>query len=192
MDTFFQNDIDNLRGSFLVSTSQMPDPRFEEQVIYICSHSIEGAVGVAVNCPDPNLTLTQIIREMNFKSSVPELPPVYIGGPVSLGAAFILYRDHAPDNVIGMEIDQQISLTRDRAMLEAIAAGNGPKDFLFILGYAGWGPGQLEAELHDSGWLIVPGDDKIIFDLPDAEKWKAAAEYYGIDIVTYNENVGYA
>lgn len=192
MDTFIQNDIESLRGFFLVSTPQMPDPRFAEQVIYICSHSAEGAIGVSINRPDLSLTLAQIMREMNLDIPTLDLPSVYIGGPVSLEAAFILYRNDFRKDAMGIEVDEQIFLTRDRLMLEAIASGNGPEDFLFILGYAGWGPGQLEAELHDNGWLIVPGDDKIIFDLPDSEKWKAAAEHYGIDIVTFNENVGYA
>lgn len=183
--------VESLKGSFLVSTPLMPDPRFEGQVIYICSHGVDGTIGVAINRPDPNLTLVQIMREMSLDIPGVDLPPVYIGGPVSLEAAFILYRfEHELDT--GMYVDNNITLTRDKEMLTAISEGNGPKDYIFILGYAGWGPGQLEKELHDNGWLVLPGDDKIIFDLPDEEKWKAAAQQYGIDIVTFNESAGYA
>ncbi len=191
MEHISDTNAESLKGSFLVSTPLMPDPRFEGQVIYICSHGVDGTVGVAINRPDPGLTLAQIMSEMNLNIPVADLPPVYIGGPVSLEAAFILYRsEHKLDT--GMYIDNDITLTRDKEMLTAISEGNGPKDYLFVLGYAGWGPGQLEEELHDNGWLVLPGDNKIIFDLPDEDKWKAAAEQYGIDIVTFNESAGNA
>lgn len=186
-----QNNIESLTGSFLVSTQQMPDPRFEGQVIYVCSHGIDGALGVAINKPDVHLTLAQILREIGMDLPKDELPPVYIGGPVALDAAFILFRSGAYGSN-GIEVTPTISLTREKDVLQAIAEGVGPKDYLFLLGYAGWQPGQLEAELHDNGWLVVPGDESIIFDLPNEQKWQAAAMQYGIDIVTFNESIGYA
>ena len=192
MNKNINDNIESLVGSFLVSTPQMPDPRFESQLIYICSHGVDGALGVVVNRPDTTVTLTQILCEMDMGLPENDLPPVHIGGPISLEAAFILYRssDYYYDQCL--DVTSQIALTREKEVLEAIGQGNGPKDYLFLLGYAGWGPGQLEDELQDNSWLVVPGDDRIIFDIPDDQKWQAAAQQYGIDIITFNENVGYA
>jgi putative transcriptional regulator len=84
--------IDTLTGSFLVSTPRMPDPRFEEQVILICAHSHEGAMGVAVNKPNPAFSLSEILNGAHLPVPGKRLPPVYIGGPVELESAFILYQ----------------------------------------------------------------------------------------------------
>ena len=192
MNKNMNDNMESLTGSFLVSTPQMPDPRFESQLIYICSHGVEGALGVIVNRPDSTVTLTQILREMNMGLPEEDLPSVYIGGPISLEAAFILYRSCDYCNDQCLEVTSDIALTREKEVLEAIGRGTGPKDYLFLLGYAGWEPGQLEGELQDNSWLVAPGDDRIIFDIPDDQKWQAAAQQYGIDIVTFNENVGYA
>jgi putative transcriptional regulator len=183
--------LDNLTGSFLISTPRMPDPRFEEQVIYICAHSPEGAMGVAVNKPNALFTLPEILRGANLP--VPEiiLPPVYIGGPVELESAFILYRsDYQAEHQL--EVSATIALSRETKILEDIAHARGPEKYMFLLGYAGWGPGQLETELIADGWLTVPGDDNIIFDVADEDKWRTAAMLYGIDISTFGDVIGYA
>lgn len=183
--------IDTLAGSFLVSTQKMPDPRFEEQVIYICAHSSEGAMGVAINKTSPMLTIDDVLRGANI--TVPEfpLPPVHIGGPVELESAFILY-EASYKTEHQLEISASISLSRETKVLEDIANSIGPERYLFILGYAGWGPGQLEFELMEDGWLTVPGEDHIIFDIPDEDKWRTAAMQYGIDIATFGDVIGYA
>lgn len=183
--------IDNLTGSFLISTPKMPDPRFEEQVIYICAHSHEGAMGVAVNKPNPLFSLAEILKGAGLPVPTGSLPPVYIGGPVELESAFILYKsDYRTD--YQLEVSSTISLSRETKVLEDIARGRGPEKFLFILGYAGWGPGQLEQELVEDGWLMVPGEDHVIFDVPDEEKWRTAAMMYGIDISVFGDIVGNA
>ena len=183
--------IDTLTGSFLISTQKMPDPRFEEQVIYICAHSHEGAMGVAINKPNPLFSLAEILRGANLPVPENPLPPIYIGGPVELESAFILYRsDYRTD--YQLEISPTISLSRETRVLEDIARCKGPEKYLFILGYAGWGPGQLEQELVEDGWLMVPADDHVIFDVPDEEKWRTAAMLYGIDISVFGDVVGNA
>ncbi len=183
--------IDSLTGSFLVSTPQMPDPRFEEQVIYICAHSSEGAMGLAINKPNSAFTLAEVLQGADLPIPDIELPLVYVGGPVELESACILYRsDYSTE--YQLEVTPTISLSRETKVLEDIAKGRGPGSYLFLLGYTGWGPGQLERELVDDGWLTVPGDDNIIFNLPDDEKWKAAAMQYGIDISTFGDVIGYA
>ena len=181
----------SLTGTFLVSTPQMPDPRFEEHVIYICAHSDEGAMGVAINQPNRAFSLAEILRGANLPIPPGELPSVYIGGPVELESAFILYLSGYKAQH-RLDISETVSLTRETKVLEDIALGRGPKHYLFILGYTGWGPGQLENELMENGWLSVPANDEIIFNNPDEFKWKAAAMHYGIDIATYEDVIGNA
>lgn len=183
--------IDWLTGSFLISTQNMPDPRFEEQVIYICAHSEEGAMGVAINRPNTMFSMSEILQSAGLPVPKNELPPVYIGGPVELESAFILYSsDYKTD--YQLEVSPTVFLSRETKVLEDIAKGQGPGKYLFLLGYAGWGPGQLERELLDDGWLTVPGNDTIIFDTPNEDKWRAAALQYGIDISVFGDVVGRA
>lgn len=180
-----------LAGHFLISTQQMPDPRFEEHVIYICAHSLEGAMGVAVNRPNTVFSLAEILSSANLPIPQKALPPVYIGGPVELESAFVLYKsNYVSENKL--DVSDTVALTRDTKVLEDLAWGRGPEEYLFILGYTGWGPGQLENELTENGWLTVPANDDIIFSMPDEMKWKAAAMQYGIDISVYDDEIGYA
>lgn len=191
MNTENPSVIDNLTGSFLISTPKMPDPRFEEQVIYICAHSHEGAMGVAINKPNPLFSLAEILRSAGLPVPDVTLPPVYIGGPVELESAFILYRSEYRTEY-QLEVSPTISLSRETKVLDDIARQRGPDKYLFILGYAGWGPGQLEQELVDDGWLMVPAEDHVIFDVPDEDKWRTAAMMYGIDISVFGDIVGNA
>jgi putative transcriptional regulator len=183
--------IDTLTGSFLISTPQMPDPRFEEQVILICAHGDEGAMGVAVNKPSPYFCLEEILKSAQLPLPDMKLPPVHIGGPVELESAFVLYRS-SYRATHQLEVSSSVSLSRETKILEDISRGEGPHHYLFLLGYAGWGPGQLEAELLADGWLSLPADDSIIFDIGDQEKWRTAASLYGIDISTLGDMAGYA
>ncbi len=183
--------IDTLTGSFLISTPKMPDPRFEEQVVYICAHNQEGAMGVVINRPNQMFTLGEVLQGAGLPIPEGELPPVYIGGPVELESAFILYTSDYHTE-FELAVSPTISLSRETKVLEDIAASRGPEKYLFILGYAGWGPGQLEQELVDNGWLTVPSDDHIIFDVADEDKWRNAAMLYGIDISVFSDIVGKA
>lgn len=182
----------SLAGSFLVSTPQMPDPRFEEHVIYICAHNEDGAMGVSVNRPNHIFSLAEILQGASLPVPEKTLPPVYIGGPVELESAFILYLSDDYQAEHKLDVSETVSLTRETKVLEEISRGGGPSTFLFILGYTGWGPGQLEHELLDKGWLTLPANDSIIFQMPDELKWKAAAMQYGIDIATFEDVIGYA
>lgn len=183
--------IDTLTGSFLLSTPQMPDPRFAEQVIYICSHSHEGAVGIAINKPNLSVTLQEVLATNNYPVPDGLNASIYTGGPVESNAAFILYGSeyHTDQH---LEVSSTVYMTRDTRVLEDIGNNRGPERFLFAVGYAGWGPGQLEDELLREGWLTVPAEDTIIFDVPDEEKWHRAAALYGIDISIYQDSIGNA
>lgn len=183
--------MESLQGSFLLSTSKMPDPRFREKLIYMCGHTDEGAIGLIVNNPLPDVTLDEILRTANIPLPDFELPPIYLGGPVEMESGFLLYTaDYQVENQL--QVSATVCLSSDPQILQDIALQNGPNNYLFLLGYAGWGPGQLENELTDEGWLILPADDNIIFNTPDDMKWKVAAQKFGIDITTYGDVVGSA
>jgi putative transcriptional regulator len=183
--------MESLTGHFLISTPQMPDPRFQEQVIYICVHNEDGAMGLVINNPNPEITLFDVLHGSNLAIPEGSLPPVYIGGPVDADAGFILYAGEIPDRH-SIEVKPGIYVSRDSRLLEDISLGQGPKDFLFMLGYAGWGIGQLEGELMDSSWLTVPADIDILFHTPDEHKWRKAAKIYGIDIAAFGDVIGSA
>ncbi len=190
MDTF-----DDLTGKFLVATPKMPDPRFAQSVILICAHSPhEGAMGVAVNRLHGRLSLDEVLFAPAQEEVV--LPDVYLGGPVGVEAGFVLYEPENPEEEKGTDtvitVCPDIILSRDRRMLEEIICGRGPKHYLFMVGYAGWGTGQLEMELTRDGWLIVPADADILFRTPAGRRWQAAGERYGIDIALFNDETGNA
>ena len=169
----------------------MPDPRFQEQVIFLCAHNEEGAMGLVINNPNFEITFREVLQGANLPVSVKDLPPVYIGGPVDLEAGFILYSsDYCNPNAL--EVTAEISLSRDSRVLMDIALGKGPRHFLFMLGYAGWGAGQLESELVDNSWLTLPGNFDILFNTPNELKWKLAANSFGIDITMFGDVVGNA
>lgn len=183
--------MESLSGHFLISTLQMPDPRFQEQVIYLCAHNDEGAMGLVINNPNFDITLQDILKGASLPVPDRELPPVYMGGPVEMDAGFILYSSEY-FNSHALEITPEIYLSRDTKLLLDISKDNGPEHYLFMLGYAGWGPGQLEDELIDNSWLAVPGNFDILFNTPDENKWKLAANSFGVDISIFGDVVGNA
>jgi len=183
--------MESLKGHFLIATAQMPDPRFREQVVYICAHTAEGAMGLVVNHPIPDLTLADILESTDLPVPSHQLPSVYMGGPVEIENGFFLHSaEYHPRNYI--EVSDKVILSRDPDILRDITQGRGPAQYLFLLGYAGWAPGQLEHELTVNGWLTVPGDEHILFHTPDEQKWKEAAKGYGIDISLYGDVIGSA
>ena len=183
--------MENLSGHFLISTPQMPDERFREQVIYLCTHNDEGAMGMVINNPHPEISMIEVLSCANIPIPEDPLPPVYMGGPVERDAGFILYQSENPMQK-SMQITPKVALSRDSRLLAEISAGNGPRAFLFMLGYAGWAPGQLELELMGNSWLTVPADLHVMFHTPDHCKWKKAAFRFGIDISMFSDAIGNA
>ena len=148
-------------------------------------------MGVVINKPNEEISMMEVLLGTNIPLPEGPLPPVYNGGPVEMEAGFILY---SSDSEAGksLKVTPNIYLSRESKLLEKISKGEGPKNYLFLLGYAGWGPGQLEIELMDNSWLTVPGDMHVLFDTPDDLKWKQAARRYGINISIFNNIVGNA
>lgn len=183
--------IETLQGYFLIATPQMPDPNFAGKVVYICAHNNEGAMGVVVNEPIPELSLADVFKSADIPLPAGLSSSVYLGGPVEVANAFFLYSsDYRVRHFLA--VSETVSLTSDPQLLYDLAAGRGPKNLLVTLGYSGWGPGQLETELSADGWLTLPADDEIIFRTPDREKWQKAARRHGIDITLFGDVVGSA
>jgi putative transcriptional regulator len=183
--------MNSLQGQFLIATSQMPDPRFQEQVIYMCAHNEEGAMGLVINQPIPNVSMADILRSANIEVSDIKLPPVYMGGPVEMDSAFFLYSSEY-ETTHFLAVSETVRLSRDPDILHDIAGNRGPRKYIFLIGYAGWGPGQLESELGMNGWLALPAEDEVLFHTPDDQKWQLAAKRHGIDIELYGDVIGSA
>jgi putative transcriptional regulator len=171
----------SLTGQLLVAMPGMPDPRFAHAVIFLVSHSAEGAMGLVVNQVAERLSFTGIAEQLGIELDRHACARrVHVGGPVETGRGFVL---HTPDVVrdATLVIDQRFALTATIDMLKAIATGQGPERAVFALGYAGWAPGQLDEEIQRNGWLVVPGDPEIVYRAPDEQKWEQALRRLGID-----------
>ena len=117
---------------------------------------------------------------------------MHFGGPVETGRGFVLHSDEYRSAMQTMEIEGGFALTATLDVLEDIASGEGPRSALLMLGYAGWGPGQLEAEIAQNGWLTADATTELVFDLPDAQKWEAALRSLGIDPLVLSASAGRA
>ncbi len=172
----------NLTGKLLVAMPGMGDPRFAHSVIYLASHSDLGAMGLMVNKPAPELRLSDVLDQLVEDMAISDTQlGVHIGGPVETGRGFVLHSGDYTSAIGTQIVAPEFSLTTTLDILEDIAAGRGPRRTLLTLGYAGWGPDQLESEIARNGWLTCDAQADLVFDLPDAQKWSAALNSIGID-----------
>lgn len=169
----------NLRGHLLVAMPQMEDPNFHKTVILLCEATAEGAMGIVVNRPMP-FTLGQVYEGQEIKERESADEPVHFGGPVQTEVGFLLYEGGA-EYQSSLYVDRGISLGTSLDILRDIARGTGPDRFLFALGYAGWGPDQLEGELARNDWLLVPLDPELIFTTSPERRWEKAVRSLGIE-----------
>ncbi|MBO0735945.1 MAG: YqgE/AlgH family protein [Alphaproteobacteria bacterium] len=172
---------------------QMLDQRFARSVIYLCAHSEDaGAMGLVINKLLGSLMLGELFTQLDISpSGAADSRPVHFGGPVEAGRGFVL---HTADYSEGttMIVDGNIAVTATLEILRAIGKGQGPRRSLFALGYAGWAPGQLDAEIQANGWLSVTADDDIIFDTDQDGKWRRALGRLGIDLSMLSTDAGHA
>jgi putative transcriptional regulator len=167
---------DYLTGQLLVATPEMRDPRFVETVIYMVKHSSEGAFGLVINRPLAKGPVEDLLKGFGMDSSGAKGEIiVHYGGPVSPSAGFVL---HSDDVLLeeSAKVANGIAMTSDPKLIEAMAQGKGPRQSLFILGYAGWAPGQLEGELVAGSWFVVSGDKALIFGQDADRKWRQAMD----------------
>ncbi len=181
-----------LDGHLLVAMPQMSDPRFARSVIYLCAHSAEGAMGMVVNKLIDSITFPDLLRQLNIDTGpVSDRIRVHFGGPVESGRGFVLHSDdYMQDSTL--VIKHGIALTATVDVLRAIAGGSGPRQSMLALGYAGWAPGQLDAEIQANGWLHVDPDDGLVFGTDLESKWQAAINKLGIDISLLSSTAGRA
>ncbi len=190
------DEIDNiggyLPGQLLIAMPTMSDPRFERSVIYMCAHTSEGAMGLVLNRLMGSVTFPDLLEQIGIETkNVEDEIRIHFGGPVESGRGFVL---HSADYLLDgtLVVDDGIALTASVDILRAIADGGGPRHRLLTLGYAGWGPGQLEDEIQANGWLNVPADPNLVFDDDLDGKWQASLAKIGIDLTSLSGQAGHA
>ncbi|WP_150526177.1 YqgE/AlgH family protein [Roseibium sediminis] len=190
----------SLEGQILIAMPNMDDGRFDHSVIYMCSHSEQGAMGLVLNQVARHLSFEDLLMQLDIVNddSAILLPKsirgmnVYKGGPVEVERGFVLHSDDYVIDRSTLPIDNGICLTATLEILKAMADGRGPTRALLALGYAGWAPGQLETEIQENGWLTGPADPNLIFDPESERKWQRAMESIGIDPAMLSGEAGHA
>ncbi|MCS6947950.1 MAG: YqgE/AlgH family protein [Steroidobacteraceae bacterium] len=170
-----------LTNHLLVAMPSLTDPNFREAVALICEHSPEkGALGIVLNKPLP-MTLSQVLEQMQLEARDAEIASrsVLRGGPVHMDRGFVIHRAGG-DWDSTHRVSDSIQVTTSRDVLAAMARGEGPGDAFIALGYAGWDAGQLEREVLDNAWLVLPVDEAIVFEMPYGERWPAVWRKLGI------------
>lgn len=167
---------EGLAGQLLVASPEMKDPRFVETVIYMVKDDREGALGLVINRPLAKGPIQDLLKGFHADTQgVKGEIVIYYGGPVTPAAGFVL---HSDDVLLdsSTEVKDGIAVTSDARLITAIGQGKGPRQALVIMGYAGWAPGQLEAELKAEAWVVVPADKKLIFGKDAEQKWRQALD----------------
>ncbi len=190
----------SLEGQFLIAMPSMADSRFEHSVVFVCSHSEQGAMGLVVNQVARHLSLEELLIQLDIVNddNAIRLPEqvrdmnVHKGGPVEVERGFVLHSDDFMLNQSTLTIDHGICLTATLEILRAMAQGTGPSQAMLALGYAGWAPGQLENEIQANGWLTAPADPDILFDADTESKWHRALASLGIDPAMLFSDAGHA
>ena len=183
----------DLTGKLIVAMPAMGDPRFRRAVILVCAHTPYGAMGLIVNKPMPDLKFSDLLAQLK----VPHFGPgrdirIQFGGPVERERGFVL---HSPDYASGQataQVSPAYGMTGTLDVLQALASGSGPTQAILALGYSGWGPGQLEAEIARNDWLTAEASDPLIFGDQDLSKWRQALHTMGIDPVSLSPTSGRA
>ena len=181
----------SLKNQFLLAMPNQAGTYFANTVTYVCEHNDDGAMGLMINRPS-ELTLVELLSQMGLQpTGVSSDIQVMEGGPVATERGFVLHtQDRAFES--SLELGNGLMLSTAREILEAIAGGEGPTDFLVTLGYAGWGGGQLEDEMKENAWLNCPGDADVLFRTPFDERVNKAAAALGIDFRLMSGQAGHA
>lgn len=183
----------NLEGKLLVAMPSMGDPRFEHAVVLVCAHSAKGAMGLIINKPTPEIRMSDVLDQLDILSSQRARDMiVHFGGPVETGRGFVLHSTDYTSSLNTLVVDGAFGMTATLDILEEIAEGRGPAQAMMMLGYAGWGGGQLENEIAQNGWLTTNASSDLVFDLPAGRKWSAALNTLGVDPINLSPAAGHA
>ena len=190
----------NLTNQFLIAMPGMGDGTFAGTVVYLCEHTDKGALGLVINKPI-DITLKNLFEKVELSLDREDLAeaPVYFGGPVQTERGFVLHEPSPPaeDGEDGaynssLKVEGGLEMTTSKDVLEAMAAGSGPKRVLVTLGYSGWGAGQLEDEIKKNGWITVEAEPHVIFDTPVDQRYDKALSLLGIDPMMLSSAAGHA
>ena len=181
-----------LEGQLLIAMPQMSDPRFERTVIYLCAHSAAGAMGLVINRALEHITFPDLLNQLGIDvPTIEDQIVVQFGGPVESGRGFVLHTaDYVQES--SLVVNDDIALTATVDVLKAMATGSGPRHSLLALGYAGWAPGQLDAEIQANGWLHAVPDNQLVFGADLIDKWPKAMAKAGVDVSLLSTEAGHA
>ncbi|HPD91964.1 MAG: YqgE/AlgH family protein [Rhodobacter sp.] len=185
----------DLTGTLLISTPAMGDPRFAHSVIYLCAHSDEGAFGLVLNRPLKRVGLADVLDQVGIEGGAAlDRRRVLAGGPVETQRGFVLHDGALVEgDASGQTLPDGLVLSASTDVLKSIARGEGPRAWLLALGYAGWGPGQLESEIGQNAWLTCNAQRGLIFDpAPGEHQWNDALRSMGVDPLSLSAVAGRA
>jgi len=181
-----------LTGQLLIAMPAMTDPRFSQSVIYMCAHTAEGAMGLVVNRPVVKPSFTDLLKQLKVTPQPPARAiRMCAGGPVENARGFVLHTNDWTGEG-SLRVTSELALTASLDVLQVIAGGGGPRECVLALGYAGWGPGQLDGEMRENAWLSAPADEMVLFDGDHDTKWRRALAGLHVDPLMLSGNVGHA
>ncbi len=183
----------DLTGKLLVAMPGMSDSRFDHSVVLVCVHSDQGAMGLVLNKPSSDVRMSDVLDQLDIDPSTHARPlTVHFGGPVETGRGFVLHSLDYTSSLHTLNVQGGFGMTATLDILEELAQGGGPNRALMMLGYAGWGPGQLENEIAHNGWLTIDASPALVFDEPPLTKWQAALQSIGVDPLGLSAHAGHA
>ncbi|HCI06544.1 YqgE/AlgH family protein [Ascidiaceihabitans sp.] len=182
-----------LAGKILIAMPGMGDPRFDQSVIYLCAHSDEGAMGLIVNKPAEGVVLGDVLGQLDIEVN-PKVQKmrVHVGGPVETARGFVLHTRDFQSDLHSLNVDEDFAMTGTMDVLEAMGQAKGPMRSQLMLGYSGWGAGQLEEEIRQNGWLICEASPELVFETDDDDKWSKALASIGVSPLTLSASAGRA
>jgi putative transcriptional regulator len=163
----------SLTGQLLIAPPDMRDPRFDHAVILVVRHDHDGALGLVINMPAGERPLAELLTAIGEKGTGDAKAPVFVGGPVQPNVVLVLHSAEYHGSGT-LAIDGKLAVTGDPQVLRDVAAKAGPQKSLLCFGYAGWAPGQLEAEMEHNAWFTSPQDPALVFDAPRDKVWDLA------------------
>lgn len=190
----FDPEAEFLSGRLLIAMPGIEDPRFDQALVLVCAHTPEHAMGITLNRPLDGVTVSDLLDRLGVRTTIQIEPQLVLaGGPVERERGFVLHTDdfRAPDSTV--PVAEGVSLTATRDVLQAMGdPAVRPRRSTLALGYAGWGPGQLEREIRENVWLTCDADERLVFGDDYAEKWNRALAKLGVSAATLSSQSGSA
>lgn len=187
------SETESFRAKILLATPNMGDPRFSFTVIFVVGHDHTGAMGLVINKPKDDFLISDLLEQVGIEGDVKVVDtPVLDGGPVDIDRGFVLHSLDYFTEQSSLKVSETLAMTSTKDVLEALVTDAAPEKAIMAVGYAGWGPGQLEAEIADNAWLILDGTDSLIFSGNMDGKWASALSEMGIEPSSLSQSGGTA